>query len=210
MHILNEEYTITKAFLQKPWKKLSYSEIRELSGKKSKSYIYRALNHLIHNDIVRTEQVGKSFLYSLNLNSVQTQAYLGLLSEYLAWQKPPVSYKKIETLTNKVMKVTSFFIFVVAGSYAKKTNTKKSDLDVAIICDDLIDPKAIEAEIDLESKISIPKAHYFVFKKKDFLEMLTNNEQNYGKEIARHNLVFFGGDIYFNILNEALQHGFRG
>ena len=210
MYILNEEHTITKAFLQKPWKKLSYSEIRKLSGKKSKSYIYRALSHLMHGSIIQTQQVGKSFLYGLNLDSTQTRAYLGFLSEYLAWQETHVPDLIIETLTNKICKLTPFFIFIVTGSYAKKTQTKKSDLDITIICDDSVNPKAIEAEINLESKTSIPQVHYFVFRKKDFLEMLTNDEQNYGKEVARHNLIFFGGDIYFNILNEALNHGFRG
>ncbi|HLC53878.1 MAG TPA: nucleotidyltransferase domain-containing protein [Candidatus Nanoarchaeia archaeon] len=210
MYILNEKHKITKAFLQKPWKKLSYSEIRKISGKKSKSYIYHALSNLMHGSIVQTQQVGKSFLYGLNLDSIQTQAYLGFLSEYLAWQETHVPNEIVETLARKARKVTPFFVFIVTGSYAKKTQTKKSDLDVTIVCDDSINPKAIEAEIDLEGKTSRPQVHYFVFRKKEFLEMLTNDEQNYGKEVARHNLIFFGGDIYFNILNEALQHGFRG
>lgn len=210
MYILNEEHTISKAFFQKPWKKHSYSEIRKLSGKKSKSYIYRALGHLMHGGILQTERVGKSLLYGLTIDSIQTQAYLGFLSEYLAWQETNVPHKILETLATKARKITSFFVFIVTGSYAKKTQTKKSDLDVTIICDDSVNPKAIEAEIDFESKMSIPRVHYFVFTKKDFVEMLTNDEFNYGKEVARHNLIFFGGDIYFNILNEAIQHGFRG
>lgn len=210
MYILNEEYAITKAFLQKPWKKLSYSEIQKLSGKQSKSYIYRALRNLIHGGVLQTEQVGKSLLYGLTLNSIRTQAYLGFLKEYLAWQETHVPNTIVETLATKARRITSFFVFIVTGSYAKKTQTKKSDLDITIICDDTANPKAIEAEIDFESKVSIPPAHYFVFNKKYFLEMLTNDEFNYGKEVARNNLVFFGADIYFNILNEAIQHGFRG
>ncbi len=210
MYILNEKYTISKAFLNKPWKKLTYADVCKLSGKKSKSYIYRALSNLMHGGIVENEVIGKSFLYCLRLNLLQTQAYLGFLSEYLAWQGTHVPNEIVEKLATKVRKVTPFFIFIVTGSYAKKTQTKKSDLDVTIICDDSIDPKAIEAEIDFETRLSTPQVHLFVFKKKDFLEMLTNDEQNYGKEVARNNLIFFGGDTYFNILNEAIQHGFRG
>jgi len=40
--------------------------------------------------------------------------------------------------------------------------------------------------------------------------MLTNKEFNYGKEVARNNVIFYGGSIYFNILNEAIEYGFRG
>ncbi len=210
MYILNEEHTITKAFLQKPWKNLSYSEVRKISGKKSKSYIYRALSHLMHGGIVDNRVVGKSFLYHLRLNTIQTQAYLGFLSQYLAWQETHIPNEIMEKLAAKARKVTPFFILIVTGSYAKKTQTKKSDLDVMIICDDSVDPKSIEAEIDFESRMSTPQVHLYVFRKKDFLEMLTNDEQNYGKEVARNNLIFFGGDTYFNILNEAIQHGFRG
>ena len=210
MHIINEEHTITKAFLQKPWKKLSYSEICKLSGKTSKSYIYRALNHLIQGGIVSTQQIGKSFHYGLNLDSTQTQTYIGFLSEYLAWQEAHVPKKIVEKLISKASKVTPFLIFIVTGSYAKKAQSKRSDLDITIICDDSINPRVIEAEIDFESRMSIPQVHLYVFKKKEFIEMLTNDEQNYGKEVARYNLISFGGDIYFNILNKAIQHGFRG
>ena len=86
MYILNEEHAITKAFLQKPWKKIAYGDVCKLSGKKSKSYIYRALSHLMNQGIVETQQVGGSLLYGLSLDSVQTQTYLGFVSEYLAWQ----------------------------------------------------------------------------------------------------------------------------
>lgn len=210
MHILNEEHAITNAFLQRPWKRLAYGEVCKLSGKKSKSYIYRALSHLMTQGIIQTQQVGKSFLYSPTLNLLQTQAYLGFLKEYLSWNEKHIPKRVIEKIAHKIYKVTPFFVFIVTGSYAKKTQTGKSDFDVTILCDDSVDIKAIEAEIDFESRTSIPQVHPFVFRKRDFLEMLTNDEENYGKEVARYNLIFFGGDIYFRILNEALQHGFRG
>ncbi|MBX4196054.1 nucleotidyltransferase domain-containing protein [Candidatus Pacearchaeota archaeon] len=210
MYILNEEHKISAAFLQKPWKQLTYLEIRKLSGKKSKSYIYRALSHLMNQQVINTEQVGKSLLYGLTLDSTSTQSYLGALSEYLAWQFTHVPEHIVENLASKVRTITPFFVFIVTGSYAKKTQTKKSDLDVTIICDDHIDPKAIEAEIGHEAKLSIPQVHLFVFRKKDFLEMLVNKEFNYGKEVARNNMIFFGGNIYYSILNEAIGHGFRG
>src|SRR3989344_4094591 len=174
-----------------------------------KSHIYHALSNLMHGSIVQTQQVGKSFLYGLNLDSIQTQAYLGFLSEYLAWQETHVPNEIVETLARKARKVTPFFVFIVTGSYAKKTQTKRSDLDITIICDDSVKPQLIMAEIKLESDLSIPQVHPYIFTKKEFLEMLTNKEFNYGKEVARNNFIFHGGSIYFNILNYAIEYGFR-
>lgn len=210
MHIINKEHTISTTFLESPWKKLTYSEIRKISGKKSKGYIYKVLNNLINEKTIQKEQVGKSLLYSLTLNSLETQSYLGLLSEYLAWKALHIPNKIVEKLAKKIVKITPFFIFIVTGSYAKNKQKKDSDLDITIICDNAVRPQSIMAEISHESNLSIPKVHPFVFTQKEFLEMLTNEEFNYGKEVAKNNLIFFGGGSYFNILNEAIKHGFKG
>ena len=209
MHIINKEHTISATFLESPWKKITYSEIRKISGKKSKGYIYKVLSNLINEKIIQTEQVGKSILYSLTLDSLKTQSYLGLLSESLAWKEPHIPKKILNKLANKINKITPFFVLIVTGSYAKRKQTKNSDLDVTIICDNAIRPQSIMAEISHESNLSIPKVHPFVFTQKEFIEMLTNDEFNYGKEVAKNNLVFFGGGSYFNILNEAIKHGFK-
>jgi len=210
MYILNKESKIAASFLERPWKKLTYLEIRKISGKKSKSYIYRTLSHLMNDNVIQTEQIGKSLLYGLSLNLLQTQSYCGLLSESIAWESNHIPVNIIEKLAEKIRKITPFFVFIVTGSYAKRKENKKSDLDVVIICDDAVKPQAIMAEIKLEGELSIPNVHSFVFTRREFLEMLTNKEFNYGKETARNNIIFFGGNIYFNMLNEAIEHGFKG
>ncbi|MBI2631699.1 nucleotidyltransferase domain-containing protein [Candidatus Pacearchaeota archaeon] len=210
MFILNEESKIAASFLEKPWKKLTYSEIRKLSGKKSKSYIYRTLSHLMNDNVIDTEQIGNSLLYGLKLYLLQTQSYCGLLSESIAWDSSHIPESIIEKIADRIRKITPFFVFIVTGSYAKRTENKRSDIDIVILCDDTVKPQTIIAEIKLESDLSIPKVHPFVFKRKEFLEMLINKEFNYGKEIARNNLLFFGSNIYFNILNDAIEHGFKG
>lgn len=208
MEILKEEYAIGAAFLAQPWKKLTYRDIKALSGKKSKGYVYNALSHLMHAGIISTEQVGKSILYSLNLDSLKARSYLGFLKEYISWNEKHIPNKIIENISSKIS--TKFFIFLVTGSYAKKTQTKKSDLDIIIICDDSFDPKSIYAQISHESETSIPIVHPYVFTKKQFLDMLLDDKENYGKEASRHNSIFCGASEYYSTLNEAIKHGFRG
>lgn len=210
MFILNEESKIAASFLEKPWKRLTYLEIRKISGKRSKSYIYRTLSHLMNDNVIDTQSVGNSLLYGLKLYSLQTQSYCGLLSESIAWESSHIPIDIVEKLADKVRKITPFFVFIVTGSYAKRKENKRSDLDVVILCDDSVKPQAILAEIKLESDLSIPKVHPYIFTRKQFLEMLANKEFNYGKEVARHNIIFYGGSIYFNILNTAIENGFKG
>ena len=55
-----------------------------------------------------------------------------------------------------------------------------------------------------------PEFHPYVFTQSQFYEMLINKEENYGKEIARNNLIIIGGNQYYAILMEAIENGFSG
>ncbi|MBS3155479.1 nucleotidyltransferase domain-containing protein [Candidatus Woesearchaeota archaeon] len=208
MGILKKQYIIDSAFIKEPWKKLTYSDIQKITKKRSKGYIYNALKRLIDERIILTEKVGKSILYSLNLSSISAQSYMGFLHEYISWNQKHIPLQIIEKIRNKIP--TKFFILLLTGSYAKKNQTKTSDLDIVIICDDCFDTKKIMAQIEYESDISIPKVHPYVFTKDQFLKMLSDDGENYGKETARHSSIFYGGSQYYSILNEAIKHGFRG
>jgi len=208
MGILKEQYHIDLAFLKEPWKKLTYSEIQKITKKRSKGYIYSALKRLEEEKIIITEKVGKSVLYILNLSSISAQSYAGFLQEYVSWNQGSIPLNIIENIKNKIP--TKFFILLLTGSYAKKAQSKKSDLDIVIICDDKVDIKSIYAQISHEGETSIPLVHPYVFTSKQFLDMLLDEEENYGKEAVRHNFIFYGGSQYYAIMNEAIKHGFRG
>ena len=208
MGILKRQYIIDAAFLKEPWKRLTYSEIQRITKKRSKGYIYAALKRLKEEGIIIQDKVGKSILYGLRLSSIPAQSYAGFLQEYISLNQKHIPLRLIENIRNKIP--TKFFILMVTGSYAKKTQTKKSDLDIVIICDDAVDPKAINAQIAYESEKSIPLVHPFVFTKKQFLGMLLDDEENYGKEAAKHHFILYGGSQYYSILAEAIKHGFRG
>lgn len=209
MGILTEQHAIDATFLEQPWKKLTYPEIQKKSGKKSKWYIYEALDRLIGEHILNEpEKVGRSSLYSLRLNSITAQSYMGFLEEYRAWTSKHIPLQIIDNLRNKIP--TKFFILLVTGSYATGKQRKDSDLDMVVVCDNDEDPQRIYAALRLEADLSIPKVHLYVFKEKEFLEMLLSKKENYGKEFARYHLIFAGGSAYFSILGGAIDSGFKG
>ncbi len=207
---LLEQYSVDSVFLKEPWRKLTYKEIEKLSGKNSRSYIYRSLERLQKEKMIIREEVGRSLLYSLNLDSLKCKTYMGFLEEYRALSSKNIPQNIISKINKFALKITPFIILLVTGSYVRHQETKKSDIDVVIICDDKADKKEIIAELKLESELSIPRIHLLAFKKKEVLEMLRDEKENYGKEFIRNHLLFKGGTPYFDILEEAIKHGFNG
>ena len=104
---------------------------------------------------------------------------------------------------------TPFFIFLVTGSYANKKHTSKSDLDIVVIIDDPLDKRKINANLN-KGELMIPSVHSYVFTVSEFFEMLTNKEENYGKEITRNKMIIYGAYPYYKILKEAIEYGFKG
>ncbi|MDP3027858.1 MAG: nucleotidyltransferase domain-containing protein [Nanoarchaeota archaeon] len=205
--ILKKQYEIDRVFLEKPWNSLTYSEIQKLSKKKSKGYIYKEIKRLIENKLIKFNKIGKrTILYNLELNTALAQQYWGFLKEYTSWNTNRFNFKIIENIKNKMP--TAFFTLIVTGSYAKATFTKNSDLDVVIISN--IESKLIYSELKYETETTIPKVHLYVFTSKQFLEMLQDKKENYGKEISRNNLIFLGGAPYYSLLAEAISNGFKG
>jgi predicted nucleotidyltransferase len=206
--MLKKEYQIIKPFIEKPWKKFTFKQIKEYSNKKSESYTYNSLKKFVKENILKEENVGNSILYSINIDSDKSFAFLGFISEFISWNNKHIPYSNINELYKKIPKC--FFIFIITGSYAKNKQKATSDLDVVIICDNSNEPKKIYAELNFIAELSIPQIHLYVFRESEFLEMLLTDEENYGKEIARNNLILTGGEHYFRILSEAIENGFKG
>ena len=56
--------------------------------------------------------------------------------------------------------------------------------------------------------MNIPKIHLHVFLDEEFKQMLLDEKHNYGKEVVKNNLIFYGGNAYYKILFEAMKRGF--
>ncbi len=206
--MLKKEYEIMAVFAKTPWKKFTFREIKKLSGKKSESYVYNSLKKFVKAGLLGEEKAGNVVLYLLNLTSLKSRAYAGFVSEYIAWSQKHIPYRNMEKISKGIP--TEFYVLIITGSYARRTQRPDSDLDMVIVCDDSLDPKRIQAEISQDCKLNIPPIHLYVFRKKEFLEMLINKETNYGKEISNNNLILSGGKEYYGIINEAVQNGFNG
>ena len=175
-------------------------------NKKSYSWVFRAVNKLKKEGIINMQPKGGSHICSINLNNQLTLNYLSLLEKSNIPKKLPM--KNILELIDSIP--VSYFTFIISGSYAEGKATKKSDLDVAVLVENKEDSKKVFTLLKNKGELMIPPAHIYVFTKEEFLKMLLDKEQNYGKLVFRKRVLIFGTENYYLIIKEAIKNGFRG
>ena len=202
--MLNKTYNLLEIFAKEPWREFTFKDVKKLSKSKSESYVYNTLNYFVKENILMRVKAGNVILYEINQNS-KALTFLALVSQYDAWNKK-LPFVDLEAVKLKVP--TNLFSMLVTGSYAKGQQTKESDVDLVIISG--IEPKKVYAELNHICDMSIPKIHLYVFTETEFLQMLVDKKPNYGKEIAKNNLILYGGEAYYRIIVEAMSNGFNG
>lgn len=105
----------------------------------------------------------------------------------------------IEDIFNSVNNV--FFILLVFGSYAKGTQTKKSDIDLLFIVKDRKYIRKIENSVkDIYSKA---KTGINFADANDFREMIKDtNKMNIGNEAKKHHIILYGAEAYYQLLRK--------
>ena len=194
---------IMNLFRKNIFLKANIREISKRLNKKSYQRIYDAVKELEKEGILKLERVGKSDVVSLELNN-KSVLHLSYMDEKEALGKIP-NYDKLMNL-----KDISNYLLIVTGSYAKGNTTKSSDLDLVIIVPDNQKPIEIQKQVENLTLLFRPKIHLYVLNDKDMIEMLLYKKENYGKEIYRNHLIIKNAHLYYDIMIEILEHGFKG
>jgi predicted nucleotidyltransferase len=178
--------------------------IREISLLLKKDYpnTYNAIIELEKEGLLKIEKIGTSKVCSIDLNP-KTISLFSFLDEQESFEANIPNIKNIFDV-----KEFSDDILLVTGSYVLRKQTKASDIDLVLI----VKEKAFEKQKLLENTTSlmIPKVHALVFSYKDFVDMLLDKKPNLGKEIFNKRLIFKNTTKYYSLINEAIEHGFRG
>src|SRR3989344_1958033 len=202
--MLKKEYELITPFVKEPWKKFTFKEVKILLHKTSESYVYTRLKNFVNQGILTEEKAGNVTLYLLNLSSLKTQVYAGFVAEHIAWSQPHIPFRDLQEMADKIP--TKHYTLIITGSYANKKQTEQSDIDLVILVDNTVNVQHIYAQLKYYCEMNIPPIHLYVFKESEFLEMLLNNQFNYGKEVTKNNLLLYGAEVYYGIMNEAIKH----
>lgn len=206
--MLKKESEILYWVAKEPWKKYNFTELQRISKKKSRSYLASVLGKLVKDKILKKESLGHIPIYILNLASAKAEVFAGFVLEYHAWNKKHIPYGDLQKIIDKIP--YKDYVFIITGSYVKEKQTEKSDIDVVVLIEDCAEPKRVYAELSHYCELNIPSIHLYVFRHKEFIKMLCDKEENYGKETAKNNLILAGGQVYFKVINEAMQNGYNG
>ncbi|MDD5133570.1 MAG: nucleotidyltransferase domain-containing protein [Candidatus Nanoarchaeia archaeon] len=206
--MIKKESDILYCFAKEPWKKYTFTELKKVSKKKSRSYIENVLKKFVKDKIIKQEYVSHLPIYSLNLASTKARIFSGFVLEYFGWNKKYIPYNNLQKLMDKILYKN--YIFLITGSYANEKQTKKSDIDIVILIEDLCESKKVYAELSQLAELNIPQIHLYVFKHSEYKEMLLNKENNYGKEIAKNCLILTEGQTYIKLIKEVMENGFNG
>ena len=205
--LTKEEIKIVELFRKDLLKEYTILEIKKELKKKSYNWVFEAVKKLEKLKVIQIKKKGHSSICSLNLDNQLTLTYLSLLEEFTVKSRK-LPKENISELIDAVP--LKYFTFIISGSFAVGTSTKKSDLDVVVIVEDSINTSKILAILKNKGELMVPEAHPYVFTRSEFLKMLLNDEENYGKEIYKKRLISFGAENYYLIIKEAFKNGFDG
>ena len=177
--------------------------IRGLAKKLGKSYtlVYNNLTKLEKSKIIKKQSVPPTKIVTLNeFAPADLLVGLELKRKKEFMDKFPWIQIMLDDILDGIK--SPFFTLIVFGSYAKKTHTKKSDLDLLVIVENKKSIKEIENAIQ-NTYTKVKKGLNFV-DIDEFKEMIQNPQKfNIGNEARKHHIILHGAEAYYQILNQV-------
>ncbi len=204
--LTGKQLNIFKAFVMYPFKEYTRQNIKSIAQEKSNNALSLAFSQFKKEDLLIEKKVGKSSLYTLNLENDLVFYYIALINDLRLKKtvKTSINYVK-----EKTKKVTPFFSIIIFGSFAIHQEKKDSDLDICILIENKNIVKNLKIAIkDAELK-SLINLDINIITKEDMIEMLINDEENLGKQIVKKHIVIYNHQLFYDILKEGIKNGFR-
>ena len=204
--LTKHQLRIFGSFMGNLFREYAIKEIKKGSGEKSNNAISIALKRFREEGLVKERVVGRSKLYSLNIENDPVFHYLALINRD---KLPKPAMKALEQVKMEVMKHTSFFSIVVFGSYSAGEQKKDSDLDIAVFVENEEMKKKVQLALNSVRLKSVMKVDLHAISQEEFLEMLGADYANVGKEIARNHLSIYNPAIFYSMLSRGVKNGFE-
>ncbi len=202
MIVYQEELKILDLYRKNLFGEYNIKEIMNLLNKRSYHWTYKAVNKL--QGLLKTRRKGNTNLITANLENPQLITYFSFLDRKEAHR---TNMDIIEELIKSLSKKTSYFTLLLTGSYANKTQTKNSDLDIVVITP--VNAKKIMPYIEEVNRLSDICIDAHLFSPEEFKKMLISKSENFGKEVFRNHVLFYGTEAYYQIIKEVVKDGLQ-
>ena len=200
-----KQIKIFEAFLRKPYQEFTYKEIKDCLKEKSNSIIQKAVVTFLAEELVKKREAGNIILYTVNLENSAVFSYFDILIK----EKMSNLVKNSLRIIKEELSNIEFRSLVIFGSYAEGKQKEKSDLDIAIFVNSVEDKKNCELSMKSAELKSILQLDVHVITKDEMLQMLKDKHENLGKQIAYKHLAIQNPMIFYSILAEGMNNGFK-
>ncbi len=190
----NETIEILKLLIERNSERFSINQISKLRRINYKT-AYLIVKKLEKLQLIKAEKLGNTTNCSFSLKShpLTYEAEISRREDFFIGRKDfVILYRQLFNVKNP------FFCVLLFGSYAKGTQSKGSDIDLAIICSEDVF-KQVQREISI-----LPlKLHLLPFTPEEFTASLKTTEFNVCHEIKKNNIILAGIESYYEVLRHA-------
>lgn len=197
------EQKIMEVVLPQPYKNYSIRQMSTLI-KRSYALTHAAVGSLVKKKMVITQRIGNSIACRLNLSAEpQLLAMSSLELSHHFLQKVPFAFV-IDELKEKLH--DAFYILLVFGSYAKRKNTKDSDLDLLFVIQQEQDIENFKRKIKVVLSSTNIKIEFEVVILTWLMDMF-QQKNSVGREVLECSIVLYGAEQYYTLVRQYDQKG---
>jgi len=189
--MVNETFAILKLLIENQEEKFSIRKISKLRKINYKS-AYNAIQKLEQRGIITVNKLGNHNVCSFKKRFDDLVFSVENSRKELLLKKN----KDFKVLCQDLAKISSQFIVILFGSHATGTAKKNSDMDLLVITEDV---KQIQGKLSL-----LPlEIHLVDINYTEFIKMLKSKELTVVSEAIKKNIILFGIEDYYRLLNNA-------
>ncbi len=190
----SKDIEVIRLLLENREKELSINQIAKLLKKDYKN-AHNIVTRLSKASSVRLQPFGKSHRVTLI-----DKAHPLLFEAECLRRDELLKNKDIAVMDDSFKGLHSrLYILLVFGSYAKKTQTRHSDIDLLFIVPDTAEEK-MEKEIQTIAGTLPLEMHINIFKETDFTAMKNSKEVTVGSEAIKNNIILHGIEPYYEMI----------
>lgn len=204
--ITEKQLRIFQVFAKQPFAEFTRKQVKQISKEKSNNALSIAIKQFSKEGVIKEQKVGRSSLISINMENDIIYHYIALANNQ---RINNMVHRTIRIVKTELEKITPFYSIVIFGSYADQEQGKTSDLDIAVFIDSEAKRRNIEAALNSAAQKSILPIDVHIITKDEFIEMLRNDEENLGKQIAKKHLVVNNHQLFYCLVKEGMKRGFH-
>jgi len=195
INMKSKDSTVIKFLIENKDKEFNILNIAEAMDMDYKN-VYSIVKRLEKGSLVRIETFGQSSRVKLN-----TLIHPLIFEAEFERRKEILKDKNIAVMLSNFKRAikSRLYIMLLFGSYAKKIQTKNSDIDLMVICPDGLEDGFEKGVNRVANSMPLP-LHALVFSESQFVEMMNAKDSNVGKEALKNNVILYGIEQYYGMI----------